>query len=103
LQAYRGGVYTISATQAVPAPLITRAFLYRVSLKAFIIKWAVWVAPYLPTVAAVVAGGFSVYALVTLFIFVIVHATSLGQSFERWWRSLFSRRPLNQAQGLPAM
>lgn len=97
-QAYRGGVHT----QAVPATLITRAFPYLVSLKAFIIKLAVWLAPYLLIVAAGVAIGFIVYGLVKLFTFVI-HATTLGQSFKRWWRSLFSRRPLNQAQGLPPM
>ncbi|CAN5970401.1 unnamed protein product [Sphagnum jensenii] len=96
LQAYRGGVHT----QAGLASLITRAFRYLVSLPAFIIKWAVWVAPYL---AAGVAGGLIAYALGTLFIFIIVDATSLGQSLERWWRSLFSTRLLNQAQGLPAM
>jgi hypothetical protein len=81
----------ISAPPAVPAPLITRAF-----------QWAAWVAPYLLIVAAGVVIGFIVYALVKLFIFGR-HATSLEHSFQRWWRSLFPRRPLNQAQGLPPL
>ncbi len=102
VQLYRGGgVPTISATQAVAAPLMTRAFLYLVSLKPFIIKCAVSVAPFLGPAAWAVAGSFTAYALVKLFIFLTRDATSLGQSFNRRGRSLFSRRPLNQAQGLP--
>jgi hypothetical protein len=97
----------ISATQAVHAPLITHSFLHLVSSKASIIaiaigKGAVCVAPVLWPVGVAVAGVVTVYVLYKVVSFVI-NGTSRGQSIRKWWRSLFSRRPLNQAQGLPPM
>jgi len=102
-----GGVHTILATQAVHAPLITHSFLHLVSSKAFIIatsimKGAVCVAPFLWPVAVAVAGLVTVcvlYKVGTLG----MDGTSWGQNIKKRLRSLFSRRPLKQAQGLPSM
>ncbi|KAH8960874.1 hypothetical protein BDL97_05G020100 [Sphagnum fallax] len=102
-----GGVHTTSATQAVHAPLITHSVLHLLLSKAFMIapiiaKGAVCVAPFAPPVAMAVAGLFIAYALYQVVVFV-KDGTSLRQSFKKWWRSHFSRRPLKQAQGLPSM
>jgi hypothetical protein len=67
-----------------------------------IAKGAVCVAPFAPPVAMAVAGLFIAYALYQVVVFV-KDGTSLRQSFKKWWRSHFSRRPLKQAQGLPSM
>jgi len=102
-----GGVHTTSATQAVHAPLITHSVLHLVLSKAsmiapIIVKGAVCVAPFVPHVAIAVAGLVIAYALYKVIVFV-KDGTSLRQSFKKWWRSHFPRRPLKQAQGLPSM
>jgi hypothetical protein len=82
--------------------LTTRAFLWLVSVKAFIIKWAVWAAPFLAWAVLVI---FALYVIIKVGRLVI-EGTSWGQSIKsikKRLRSLFPRRRLKQAQGLPSM
>jgi hypothetical protein len=107
-----GGVHTTSATQAVHAPLITHSVLHPVLSKAIIVlaKGAVWVAPFLLPVGvahfvwpvAVVVAGVVVVRCLWKVGTLVWDGTLLLQTFKIWRRSLFSRRPLKQAQGLPS-
>jgi hypothetical protein len=102
-----GGVHTMAATQAVHAPMITHSVLHLVSSKAFlmstvIVKGAVCAAPFLWPVAVAIAGVVTVYVAYKVVTFVM-DGTSWGQSIKKRLRSLFSRRRLMQAQGLPSM
>jgi hypothetical protein len=109
-----GGVHTTSATPALHAPLITHSVLHPVLAKGFITglaKGAVCVAPFvLPAavahfvwpVAVLVAGVYIVRCLWKVGTLVWDGTLPL-QAFKKWRRSLSSRRPLKQAQGLPSM
>ncbi|CAM6026005.1 unnamed protein product [Sphagnum balticum] len=96
-----GGVHTTLATHAVHAPLITHAVLHPVLwVASFVLP--VGVAHFVWPVAVLVAGVVTVRCLWKVGT-LVWNGTLPLQAFKKWRRSLSSRRPLKQAQGLPSM